>query len=195
MDKKNHLITPLVIAAAVSVVAFASVGVAAITGHLSIKQLSPNPLAGFTGMSKPSAVIAPAAAKVRQKTAARNQADKAKPIDFRPGARVASRNKAKCGDCGVVDSIRAKEIEKGGVIAVGLAPRSGQDAPNASGRSSGLTYAAVNAAASEARIAVNFVVTLRMEDGTVRTIYENQRPPFSIGERVRLVNGSVMPLG
>lgn len=195
MDKKNRLLTPLVVAAALSVVAFAGVGVAAITGHLSIKQLSPNPLAGFAGMSKPSPAVAAPAAKARQKAVARNQAGSAKPIDFRPGTRVAS-NKAKCGDCGVVDSIRAKEVEKGGVIAAGLGDsRSAEGTRDASGRSSGLTYAALNAAASETRIAVNFVVTLRMEDGTVRTIYENQRPPFSIGERVRLINGSVVPWG
>lgn len=197
MDKKNRLITPLVVAAALSVIAFAGVGVAAITGHLSIKQLSPNPLAGFAGMPKKSspAVIAPAT-KARQKAVARNQAGSVKPIDFRPGTRVAS-NKTKCGDCGVVDSIRAKEIGKrGGIIATGRdEPRSGEDTLNTSGKSSGLTYAALDGPASETRIAVNFVVTLRMEDGTVRTIYENQRPPFSIGERVRLVNGSVMPLG
>jgi hypothetical protein len=27
----------------------------------------------------------------------------------------------------------------------------------------------------------------------VRTIHENQRPPFGIGERVKLVNGTVIP--
>lgn len=194
MDQKNRLLTPLVIAAAVSVVAFAGIGVAAITGHLSVTQLSPNPFAGLIGMSKPSPAVASPA--VKAKAAARNQADGAhKPLDFRPGTRVAAK-KSKCVDCGVVDSIRAKEVEKGGVIVAGLRDsRSPEDSMRASGRSSGLTYAALNGTGVETRIAVNFVVTLRMEDGTVRTIYENQRPPFSIGERVRLVNGSVIPLG
>lgn len=194
MDQKNRLLTPLVIAAAVSVVAFAGIGVAAITGHLSITQLSPNPLAGLIGMSKPAQAVAPSA--VKSKAAARNQAGGAnKPIDFRRGTRVTT-GKSKCEDCGVVDSIRAKEVEKGGVIVAGLnGSRSSQDAMATSSRSSGLTYAALNGTQGEARVAVNFVVTLRMEDGTVRTIYENQRPPFSIGERVRLVNGSVVPLG
>ena len=40
-----------------------------------------------------------------------------------------------------------------------------------------------------------FVVTVHMENGTVRTIYESDRPPFDIGERVKLVNGSVIRLG
>jgi hypothetical protein len=160
MDQKNRLLTPLVIAAAISVVAFAGIGVAAITGHLSITQLSPNPFAGFIGLSKPTPASAAPAVKAKAKSVARNQAGGAnKPINFRPGTRVAANSLV------------------------------------AAGRSSGLTYAALNGTGSETRIAVNFVLTLRMEDGTVRTIYENQRPPFSIGERVRLINGSVVPLG
>lgn len=196
MDQKNRLLTPLVIAAAISVVAFAGIGVAAITGHLSITQLSPNPFAGFIGLSKPTPALAAPAVKTKAKAVARNQAGGAnKPIDFRPGTRVAA-NKSKCADCGVVDSIRAKEVEKGGVVVAGLKDtRPAEDNLGAAGRSSGLTYAALNGTGSETRIAVNFVLTLRMEDGTVRTIYDNQRPPFSIGERVRLINGSVVPLG
>lgn len=199
MDNKNRLLNPLLIAAAISVVAFAGIGVAAITGHLSITQLSPNPFAGFIGVSQSSpAVAAPTlpTQMAKSKALARGQSGGAsKPIDFRTGTRVAA-TKSKCEDCGVVDSIRAKEIEKGGVIVAGLKDlRSADDSMSASSRSSGLTYAALNGSGSETRIAVNFVVTLRMEDGTVRTIYENQRPPFSIGERVRLINGSVVPLG
>lgn len=195
MDKKNRLLPPLVIAAAISVVAFAGIGIAAITGHLSITQLSPNPFAGFIGMSKTSpATEPPVLAKARPKAVARNQAANAKPIDFKPGTRVAT-GKSKCEDCGVVDSIRAKEVEKAGVIAAGMRDARGEETMSASGRASGLTYATLNGTGNGTRIAVNFVLTLRMEDGTVRTIYENQRPPFSIGERVRLINGSVVPLG
>jgi len=195
MDKRNRLLTPLVIAAAVSVVAFAGIGVAAITGHLSITQLSPNPFAGFIGMSKTSPPAAdPVVTKARPKAVARNQAENARPIDFKPGTRVAT-GKSKCEDCGVVDSIRAKEVEKAGVISAGMKDSRAEDSMSASGRASGLTYASLNGTGNGTRIAVNFVLTLRMEDGTVRTIYENQRPPFSIGERVRLINGAVVPLG
>lgn len=199
MDHKNRLLTPLLVAAAISVVAFASIGIAAITGYLSITQLSPNPFAGLIGVSKSSPAVATPTLptqKVKSKALVRGQPGGAgKPINFRTGTRVAG-NKSKCEECGVVDSIRAKEIEKGGVIVAGLMDsRSAEGTMNASGRSSGLTYAALKGSGSDTRIAVNFVVTLRMEDGTVRTIYENQRPPFSIGERVRLINGSVVPLG
>jgi hypothetical protein len=187
MDKKNRLLTPLVAAAAASVVAFAGIGVAAITGHLSVTQLNPVPLAGLLGGAK--AAPAPSAATPKSgKAMTRSANDAARPIDFRPGTRVAGR-RAKCPDCGVVDSIRAKEVERAGVAVAGF---SGSEATSL-GRASSIKYAALRSA--DARTAVNFVVTLRMEDGTTRTIHENQRPPFSIGERVRLVNGSVVPLG
>lgn len=189
MEKKNRLLAPLVVAAAVSVVAFAGIGVAAITGHLSVTQLSPNPFAGLLGLSKPASTTERTVARTSKAAPARaqQQAD-ARPIDFRPGTKVAGK-KAKCADCGVVDSIRAKEVESAGVAAADY------EGTGTSGRSAGINPAILRSSGNEMRIAVNFVVTLRMEDGTTRTIYENQRPPFSIGERVRLVNGSVVPLG
>lgn len=192
MDRRNHLLTPLIVAAAASVVAFAGIGVAAITGHLSMNQMSPNPLAGLIETSKPSPAIVPAA-KPRAKASKAQPQGSAKPIDFRHGSRVAG-GKAKCEDCGVVDSIRAKEVEDSGIVTSDFRTGTRENGRSYAARSPEVTYAALNKA-SDARIAVNFVVILRMEDGTVRTIYENQRPPFSIGERVRLVNGSVVPLG
>jgi hypothetical protein len=43
-------------------------------------------------------------------------------------------------------------------------------------------------------VATSFIVRLRMEDGSLRTIYEHQRPKFSIGEKVKLVNGSLVSM-
>jgi hypothetical protein len=190
MDRKNHLLTPLIIAAAASVVTFAGIGVAAITGHLSMNQMSPNPLAGLVGASRPEAAAITAGTTKAKASKARPGT---KPIDFRPGSRVAA-GKAKCADCGVVDSIRAKEVEDGGIVASDFRNGVRDNGRSYAARSPEASYAVLTPAA-DARVAVNFVVTLRMEDGTVRTIHENQRPPFSIGERVRLVNGSVVPLG
>jgi hypothetical protein len=193
MDLKTRLLTPLIVAAAASVVAFAGIGVAAITGHLSVTQMNHNPLAGLTGLS--SAVAAPeikgtTAVSRAQKSEARNAA--AKPMDFRPGNRVGNK-KQRCADCGVVDSIRAREVEQD-AAALMRASLNG-DSGDGLRTASGTTYPAVKHSALDSRVAVNFVVTVRMEDGTVRTIYENQRPILSIGERVRLVNGAVIPLG
>jgi hypothetical protein len=43
--------------------------------------------------------------------------------------------------------------------------------------------------------ATSFIIRLRMEDGSFRTIFEHQLPKFSIGEKVRLVNGAVISVG
>jgi hypothetical protein len=49
-DRKSPLITPLVIAATLSVIAFSGIGVAAITGHLSITHSGLNPFSSFSNM-------------------------------------------------------------------------------------------------------------------------------------------------
>lgn len=191
MNRRNHyLLTPLIIAAAASVVAFAGIGVAAITGHISMNPMSPNPLAGLLGKSRAAPAMATPATTPRVKATKIVQGTK--PIDFRPGSRVAGK-KSKCNDCGIVDSIRAREVESSGIAAAGFGGTADNGLSYAA-RSPEVTYAAFTRT-TDARVAVNFVVTVRMEDGTTRTIHENQRPPFSIGERVRLVNGSVMPQG
>jgi hypothetical protein len=43
--------------------------------------------------------------------------------------------------------------------------------------------------------AASFVITVKMQDGTTRTIHERQRPKFSVGERVRFINGSMVSQG
>ncbi len=191
--RKNHWLTPLIVAAATSVVAFAGIGVAAITGHISMSTMDA-PLAGVLGKSKGSPASAKSATKpMRVKSTKALAQSENKPINFRRGSRVGGR-KSKCDDCGVVDSIRAREIENAGVVASNFWNGPADNGRAYAAQSAGITYAAFTRS-SDARVAVNFVVTVRMEDGTVRTIHENQRPPLSIGERVRLVNGSVVPQG
>jgi len=185
MDRKSHLLLPLLAAAAASVVTFAGIGVAAITGHLSMNPVGTPPVAKVADDTPaPPPVVEP-----RPKASSGRSPAAAKPIEFRPGTRIATR-KAKCDDCGVVDSIRAREVEGNGLMR----PAFQRGSPEQARPPAGIGYAALNRT-SESRVSVNFVVTVRMEDGTVRTIYENQRPPFRIGERVRLVNGAVIPMG
>ena len=100
-------------------------------------------------------------------------------MNFRPGARLPAR-KASCANCGVVDSIEPREKTSGddGKLATALGTTGGAYEIDKGKLSS-----------------FSFVVIVRMENGTVRTIHENQRPPFGIGERVKLVNGTVIPSG
>jgi hypothetical protein len=182
MDQKNRLLPLLTIAAAASVVAFSSIGIAAITGHLPIARSSLNPFSAFGGAPAvptsgsyrvPSSLIHQGLTRSAGETAAQG-----KPVSFRSGARLPAR-KPSCPNCGVVDSIKAQQASDGdGKLAAAL---------GTTGRAYQID--------SEKLSSFSFVVIVRMENGTVRTIHENQRPPFSIGERVKLVNGTVIPLG
>ncbi len=182
MNQKNRLLPILTIAAAASVVTFSSIGIAAITGHLSIARSSLNPFSAFGGTT-----LVPAIGSARVPSSlthegltrsAGESAAQGKPVNFRPGARVPAR-KASCANCGVVDSIKPQQA-------------SGDDSKLAA--AFGTTSRAYQID-REKLSSFSFVVIVRMENGTVRTIHENQRPPFSIGERVKLVNGTVIPPG
>ena len=190
-EQKHPLFVPLVIAAAISVIAFSGIGVAAITGHLSITHSSLNPFSSFTNAPASGIIQAPVVLTDSHKGLTRSRGEtlsEGKPVNFQFGARVPGR-KAVCPDCGVVDS-----------IIPGLAKPT---APNGTTHAlaAGVDGAAILKVAGKAEQLQNgsrpvgFVVTVHMENGTVRTIYESERPSFDIGERIKLVNGAVIRLG
>ncbi len=182
MDHKNRLLPLLTIAAAASVVAFSSIGIAAITGHLPIARSSLNPFSAFGGApavqtSGSDRVLSNLTHQGLTRSAGEDSAQ-GKPVNFRPGARLPAR-KPSCPNCGVVDSIKPQQASgSDGKLAAALGTPGGAYPID-----------------REKFSAFSFVVIVRMENGTLRTIHENQRPPFSIGERVKLVNGAVIPLG
>lgn len=189
-NQKNPLLTPLVITAALSVIAFSGIGVAAITGHLSITHSRLNPFSSFSNTAASGIIQAPVVPTEGHEGLTRNRGEtlaEGKPVNFQFGARVPTR-KPLCPDCGVVDSIipgHARPPATGitNALAVG---------------SESATILKIGGKAGDERDGsrtARFVVTVHMENGTVRTIYEIERPPFNIGERIKLVNGSVIRLG
>ena len=58
-NQKSPFLTPLVIAAALSVIAFSGIGVAAITGHLSITHSRLNPFSSFSNTAASGIIQAP----------------------------------------------------------------------------------------------------------------------------------------
>jgi len=180
MDQKSALLPLLSIAAAVSVVAFSGIGVAAITGHLPIAKSSLNPFSAFGGVP---ALRTSDSNRVSSHThegftrSAGSTSAQGQQVNFRPGARLPAR-KASCANCGIVDSIKAQ----------GASGDDGKKHAAALG-TPGRAYQSDGGKPTS----FSFVVIVRMENGTVRTIHENQRPPFGIGERVKLVNGTVIP--
>ena len=189
-DQKNPLLTPLVIAAALSVIAFSGIGVAAITGHLSITHSSLNPFSSFSNTPASGIIQAPVVPTEGHEGLTRNRGEtlaEGKPVNFQFGARVPAR-KPVCPDCGVVDSI---------IPGHARPPATGIIRSLAAG-SEGATILKVAGTTGDEQDGsrrAGFVVTVHMENGTVRTIYETERPPFNIGERIKLVNGSVIRLG
>ncbi len=189
-DQKNPVITPLVIAATLSVIAFSGIGVAAITGHLSITHSGLNPFSSFSKIPASGIIQAPAFPTEGHEGLTRNRGEtlaEGKPVNFQFGARVPAR-KPGCRDCGVVDSIipgRARPPAPG-IIRSLAAGSEGATILKVAGQTGD---------EQEGSRTVGFVVTVHMENGTVRTIYETERPAFNIGERIKLVNGSVIRLG
>ena len=101
---------------------------------------------------------------------------------------------AKC--CGVVTSIERHDLQMPGgsssksqFVATGV--QAGSAAKAALAGSNRSVYASSK---DVSEVATSFIVRLRMEDGSIRTIYEHQRPAFSVGEKVQLINGSVISL-
>ena len=190
-NQRSPFITPLVIAAALSVIAFSGIGVAAITGHLSITHSSLNPFSSFSNSSSSGIIQAPLVPTEGHEGLTRHRGEtlaEGKPVSFQFGARVPAR-KPVCPDCGVVDSIIP-----------------GHGKPSVTGITSSLATAGEGATILKvagqpddnqagASGQAGFVVTVHMENGSMRTIYESERPSFNIGERIKLVNGSVIRLG
>lgn len=106
-----------------------------------------------------------------------------------------------CSTCGVLESIRTAEVQGDasglGAVAGGL---TGAIVGNQFGRGSGRTVMTIAGAAGgayagnsiekNAKKRTVFRVTVRLDDGTVRTLTQSQPPPFAVGERVRIVNGN-----
>jgi hypothetical protein len=86
-------------------------------------------------------------------------------------ASAAAAKKANCRTCGVIASIRSLEVRREGASA-------GTSAAQPSGEDKQRLYR----------------VTVRMDDGTERTLTQAKAPLFAVGARVR-INGSAMERG
>jgi len=162
MESRSRLLIPLMIVAALSVVVFSGIGVAAITGHLPLARTGANPAGEF------SFTVSKAA------TAAKARGDK--PL------RLASND---CATCGRVQSIETMTPDA--LAAASGGPLVMRD-PN------GSTAGNLSEPDTTKPVA-GYVVKLRMDDGTTRVIQEHAKPRFTVGQRVRLMNGLVLTLG
>lgn len=176
---KTH---PLMLGAAASVIVVSLVGAAAISGLLpnarSDKTEPPAqksaPAADGTGAVAPPAVAPPVAAR-----------------------------DSTCTSCGTIESIRAMEL-KGSATGIGAVAGgvTGGVIGNQMGRGNGNTAMTILGVAGGALAGneieknvkkhYSYRVTVRMDDGSVRTLSQPSAPAFAVGERVRVVNGGVV---
>jgi outer membrane lipoprotein SlyB len=143
--------------------------------------------------SERTASVAPVADKVSGQFQGRP--DKAAPA---PGGESAS-SAVSCGNCGVVEAVREMQIpgEATGPAAV-AGGVTGAVGGSQIGRGNGSTAMGVLGAVGGAsagreknvRTHTGYRMTVRMDDGTVRTVYSSAPPAFAAGDKVRLINGA-----
>ncbi|HEY6865227.1 MAG TPA: glycine zipper 2TM domain-containing protein [Burkholderiales bacterium] len=156
-------LNPLVAGAAVSVMVFSLVGIAAMTGMLP------------GAMSEKGVEVAPA------------------PV----APRVAA-----CPSCGTVESIREVELKgeatglgavaggiTGAVVGHQVGNGRGQDAMTVLGAAGG-AYAG-NEIEKNVKKHIVYRVTVKMDDGSFRTVSQAAAPSFSVGDKVRIVQGAL----
>jgi len=183
---------PLLAIAALAVIVFSIVGVAAIFGKIpgaesrTGESLAQNtiPSAGYSNPSLPST-------RAQTQPLAQAQAPLPAPAPM------------PCANCGVIESIRVANVQGQasgvGAVAGGVA---GGLLGNQIGRGNGRTVATIAGAAGGAyagnAIEKNmkkhtvYRVKLRMEDGRLRTLSQREAPAYAVGDRVRVANGRII---
>ena len=185
----SHRIHPLVAAAAVGVLLFSLVGVAAMTGLL------PN----SNSTNSPQEEVA--AVDTKTDKAATDQKSRA-PVRESTPTRVATAPHAPpaCTNCGRVEAIRSVQTAAppsgigvvGGAVVGGLL---GNQIGGGSGRTLATVAGAVgggyagNEIEKRTRTRTTYEVRVRMEDGKIRNFPYNNPPPWREGDRVRVVDG------
>lgn len=176
--RKTH---PLVLGAAASVMVVSLVGAAAIGGLL------PNAHSDKAGASAPAPTSVPNTASPGHNNGAPKLAAYANT----------------CASCGTVASIHTLVLKGDatglGAVAGGV---TGAVVGNQIGRGNGNTAMTILGAAGGAfagneieknvRKRYSYRVTVHMDDGSIRTVSQPSAPAVTVGERVRVVNGSVI---
>jgi len=206
---------PLAAAAAIAVIVFSAVGVAAITGLIPTSTGSSSTQTNDTG----SALPAPPANERRARTAdgesakpaARTQAraQEAAPGPAPERSRVASAPPVAepapvCRECGTIESVR--EVSKpgegsglgavaggvaGGVLGRQIGGGSGRDIATVAGAVGGAVVG--HQVEKRVKTSHSYEIVVRMDDGTTRTFASAEPPAVRIGDKVRTTGEGFVP--
>lgn len=181
---------PVLIAAGVAIIVFCAAGVAAIMGWIPTS---------IGGGSPPAQAPAP----VANKTVPTPSVAKSHPAETKPAAPVTVA-KARCGECGVIESVR--EIEKagdgtglgaiGGAVAGGVLGNQvgggrGKDVMTVVGAVAGGVVG--NQIEKKVRSTKSYEITVRMDDGSTQVLSESVAPSWRQGDKIKLIGGKIQP--
>lgn len=186
MKTQSSGMHPLLVLAALAVIVFSIAGVAALFGRIPGAE-------SRTGEVPTQNAVA---SKTQNATATKPGAAQ------RPAPAPRAAASAPCADCGVIESIRVVQVA-GNTSGLGAAAGgvTGAIVGSQIGRGDGRTIATIAGAAGGAyagnAIEKNmnkrtaYRVTLRMDDGSQRSLTQSEAPAYPVGERVRIENGRV----
>jgi outer membrane lipoprotein SlyB len=207
---------PLLLAAAVAIVLFCAVGVAALMGWLPTSSggynaasvaangsNSSSQLAAANVPAEPEYTPGPAPAPLLSSAAPgtqRNDAPVAQSSESAP--RPAAKAVAVCKTCGVIESVhetttRAQGTGMGAGAGALLGGLLGHQVGGGTGRKVATVAGAVGGAVvgnqveGNMRATHSYTITVHMNDGSRRTLQRANPPQFQAGDRVRVVNGDI----
>lgn len=177
---------PLLNIAAICVILASLVGIGAVTGLIP---------SAFSGRSEaPVAGPSPASVATPERSPQPRN-------DGRLAAAVAG---PQCRQCGVIETVRQVQIKAHGG-GLGVVAGGGSIVSSQFGRGSGRSalntvdapwggYASPEAD-KKVTVATGHRVVVRMEDGSTRTVFQSATPAFGVGDKVRVVNGTLLARG
>lgn len=173
---RPKLLYPSMVIAAISVTVFSLLGIATLTGALPF-----------------------AHSETRAVTVEESQ------VDNTDGDQAPNKMAAVCPSCGTVESVRAVAVKgQGSGIGAVAGGVTGALLGNNIGGGNGRTAATILGAAGGAyagneiekntRKHTSYRIRVRMADDSIRTLYQREAPGVSAGDRVKIVDGTVVQL-
>ncbi|WP_295993637.1 glycine zipper 2TM domain-containing protein [Rugamonas sp.] len=206
---------PILIIAAVAIVLFCGVGTAAIMGwlpssiggnHSGVAVTTDQAGTGNAAVDANTAAPAASAALSQTAPASGQSTASGNNVPMQPQDSQPSRVAAVCHSCGVVTSVREITTRgqgsgagaAGGAILGGLL---GNQVGSGHGRQLATVAGAIGGAVAGNQVEGNmnahhsYEITVRMEDGSHRTLHRTTAPEWRSGDAVRIVNGDIRANG
>jgi outer membrane lipoprotein SlyB len=211
---------PLYVAAAVAVLLFCAVGIAAMMGWLprsaahdagsgeltaSDRAATPTAAAAVAPASPHAEVAAASTPNVANTAAAGKAAANVSHVAAEPvsaPAPVPAPRRTDCASCGIVETVRVVKTraEGSGVGAAGgavLGGLLGNQVGGGHGRQLATVAGAIGGAVAgnqiegHVRATKSYAITVRLDNGSTRTFHQEAAPSWTAGDRVRIVKGQL----